>query len=661
MHRLTEKGRKFQWTQEAQSAFENLRNRLIYAPILALPDVSKRFILDTDASNCSIGAVLSQEINGNERVIAYASRTLSKTERRYCVTRKELLAVVHFIKHFRHYLYGKQFLLRTDHGSLRWLLRFKNPEGQLARWLEVISTYDMEIEHRPGRKHGNADALSRILCTQCGFDSNWETNDSKPLVRVLHSSTEVEDNKYWLVSASLREYQDESKDIQLVRKWVNLGKRPSFSDVSQHGYVIKSLWNQFERLRIQDGLLVRRLVLLPSNREIYQAIVPDCERRHVLEMCHDNKTSGHLEVTKTLAKIRQRYYWPGLQRDIHQYIAGCDTCTKRKNPIPKRRAPMEITTSGVPMERIATDILCELPETDRGNRHILVVLDYFTKWTEAFALPDMEAETIARTIMEQVIVRFGVPSIIHSDQGRQYESKLFTEMCKLLGITKTRTTPYHPKSDGMVERFNRTLLSMLSAYVRDNQRDWDLCLHYVLMAYRSTMHDTTNFSPNMLMLGREVTTPLDLMYEMPTEIKEIPAHQWVWIFRERLEKAHAIVRDYVKGEMLRQKKYHDVKVSWSSFKPGDMVYVYFPVRKSGCSPKLTSFWRGPYKVENKLSDVLYTVACGFREKSTVIHCDRMRKCHAQTLRGEDNCDNELENKIDIEVGDDSPHGNVHIE
>jgi transposase InsO family protein len=121
------------------------------------------------------------------------------------------------------------------------------------------------------------------------------------------------------------------------------------------------------------------------------------------------------------------------------------------------------------MERIATDISCELPETGRGNRHILVVSDYFTKWTEAFALQNMEAETVARVIMEQVITRFGVPSIIHSDHGRQYESKLFSEMCQMLGIKKTRTTPYHPKSDGMVERFNRTLLSMINTYVQENQ------------------------------------------------------------------------------------------------------------------------------------------------------------------------------------------------
>ena len=660
LHCLTEKGRKFLWTKEAQIAFETLRNRLITAPILALPDITKRFILDTDASNNAIGAVLSQEIDGRERVIAYASRTLTKAERKYCVTRKELLAVVNFIKHFRHYLYGKEFLIRTDHGSLKWLLRFKNPEGQLARWLEVISTYNMKIEHRPGRKHGNADGLSRIPCCQCGFDPDWEKTASKPLVMSLQ--TVANDDKFDGAeeSTTLQEAQKQSRDTQLVRKWIEKGSRPVFSDISHHGYVIKSLWNQFERLAIEDGLLVRRWVLLPSNREVFQAIIPDSERRRVLEMCHDNKTSGHLGVTKTLAKIRQRYYWPGLQRDVHQYVAGCETCTKRKNPIPRRRAPMKIAQSGAPMERIATDILCELPETERGNRHILVVSDYFTKWTEAFALPDMEAETIARTIMEHVVVRFGVPAVIHSDQGRQYESKLFTEMCKLLGITKTRTTPYHPKSDGMVERFNRTLLSMMSAFVQENQRDWDVCLPYVLMAYRSTVHETTGFSPNMLMLGRESTTPLDLMYEMPPEIKSIPANQWVWALRERLEKSHAIVRENVQGEMLRQKKYHDAKTSWSSFEPGEMAYVYFPVRKSGCSHKLTSFWRGPYEVEKKLSDVLYKVACGFKGKSTVIHCDRMRKYHAQTLRGEDNSSATSEERHEFDADEEQSHADENV-
>ncbi|XP_062567737.1 uncharacterized protein LOC134229979 [Saccostrea cucullata] len=239
---------------------------------------------------------------GRKFLWAYASRTLSKSERKYCVTRKELLAIVHFIKHYRHYLYGKQFLIRTDHGSLRWLLRFKNPEGQLARWLEVISTYDMKIEHRPGKKHGYADALSRITCAQCGFDASSLENaeyDMKvePAVRTLQSS----DIKSEEMDYSLQEAQEQCRDIKLVKTWVEKGKRPSFSDMSMHGYVVKSLWNQFSRLAIENGLLMRKWTLLRPNKEVHQAIIPDQERRRVLEMCHDNQTSGHLGVNKTIA------------------------------------------------------------------------------------------------------------------------------------------------------------------------------------------------------------------------------------------------------------------------------------------------------------------------------------------------------------------------
>ncbi len=168
LHLLTERGRPFKWTGECATAFAELKSRLVSSPILAFPDHSLPFTLDTDASHVGVGAVLSQVQNGQERVIAYASRTLAKAERRYCVTRKELLAVVTFIRHFRHHLLGQHFLLRTDHGSLRWLQQFKEPEGQLARWLEQLQEYDFEVIHRPGHKHGNADALSRRPCDQCG-------------------------------------------------------------------------------------------------------------------------------------------------------------------------------------------------------------------------------------------------------------------------------------------------------------------------------------------------------------------------------------------------------------------------------------------------------------------------------------------------------------
>lgn len=150
LHTLTEKGAGFKWTSDCQSAFDTLKLRLTNAPILGHPDFDHPFMLDTDASNVSIGTVLSQNIDGTERVVAYASRTLTKCERRYCVTRKELLAVVHFVKHFRHYVCGKEFVVRTDHSSLKWRFQFKNHEGQLARWLEILSAYKFQIQHRPG-------------------------------------------------------------------------------------------------------------------------------------------------------------------------------------------------------------------------------------------------------------------------------------------------------------------------------------------------------------------------------------------------------------------------------------------------------------------------------------------------------------------------------
>ena len=164
LYKVTEKNQKFCWTEDCQKAFEELKTALITAPILSYPTADDLFIIDCDASNVGMGAVLSQIQDGVETVICYFSKTFSRAERRYCVTRRELLAVIASIKNFHHYLYGRHFKVRSDHGALRWLFNFKNPEGQLARWFEVLASYDFKIEHRAGRSHGNADALSRRPC-----------------------------------------------------------------------------------------------------------------------------------------------------------------------------------------------------------------------------------------------------------------------------------------------------------------------------------------------------------------------------------------------------------------------------------------------------------------------------------------------------------------
>ena len=636
--RLTEKDQRFNWTSECSEAFGRLKHMLVTAPILAHPDFTKPFILDTDASNHAIGAVLSQKTGNEERLIAYASRTLSKSERKYCVTRKELLALVYFVKYFRHYLYGRKFTARTDHASLRWLMNFKNPEGQVARWLEVLSTFSMAIEHRPGRLHGNADGMSRKPCTDdtvTTSHSEFPQDNTKDLdPSCMHVGSEDTDESMSEFD-DLKSLQADDDELAVVRSWVQENKRPEFAAIAAEGYILKSLWNQFPCLELYDDLLVRRQENLDEDNVVtFQVIVPKKARRSILYACHDMQTSGHLGVTKTVSKIKQKFYWPGLQSDVRSYIAGCDACSKRKGPILSKRAPMQIVRSGFPMERIAIDILGELPETPRGNKYIVVIGDYFTKWTEALPIPNMEACTVTKVLVENVLCRFGIPQVIHSDQGRQFESNLFQEMCKLLGIHKTRTTPYHPQSDGMVERFNRTLAAMLSAYVSENHRDWDEQLPYVTMAYRSTEHETTGMSPNMLMFGREVSTPLDLVYELPNLSKPIPNNQWVWELRDRIERAHTLVRQYTQQAMHRQKRYRDSRTSFETFKIGDQVFVHFPVKKVGTSAKLTPFWRGPFKVTGKLSEVLYKVNCGRNNAEQIIHCDRIKLCRQQVLRGE---------------------------
>ena len=184
---------------------------------------------------------------------------------------------------------------------------------------------------------------------------------------------------------------------------------------------------------------------------------------------------------------------------------------------------MQIYRVGLPMERIAIYVLGSLPESNRGNKYLLIAMDYFTKWPEAYPLPNQEVITVAKVLVEEMVCRFGVPLEIHSDQGRNFESLVFSEMCRILGIRKTRTTRYHPQSDGMVERFNRTMENQLPVFVKANQRDWDEHVPFLLMAYRTTSHESTGFSPTRLMMGHEVQRKHSQTSERHSEHVEISA------------------------------------------------------------------------------------------------------------------------------------------
>ena len=240
LHELTKKNKQFIWTEKCETAFQQLIKSLSEAPILAYPRPDCQFTLDTDASYTGIGAVLSQIIDGEEHVIAYPSRSLSKPERWYCVTRRELLVVVHFVKYFRHFLYGSHFVIRTDHGSLRWLYNFKEPERQITQWMETLAMYDFEIRHRPGKMHSNADALSRRPCRQCGIDDT----QIMQRVTVLTQSQDRQDTEQEYMS-------DENPEIQ----WISSIGSEALSQEQMQDKVIGQIL-KWRRRSSHKGLLV---------------------------------------------------------------------------------------------------------------------------------------------------------------------------------------------------------------------------------------------------------------------------------------------------------------------------------------------------------------------------------------------------------------------
>ena len=225
------------------------------------------------------------------------------------------------------------------------------------------------------------------------------------------------------------------------------------------------------------------------------AVTPNKYHPEILQELHAGSVSGHLGEYKTCNTLQQRFYWPGLTRDVKIWCRTCPSCAAQKTPSPNKHAPLQTIRAGAPMQIVTVDILGPLPKGPTGNSYVLVAMNYFTKWAELYAVPNQEAATIAAKLTDEMFLRCSPPEQLHSDQGRQFESKLMADVRSLLGIRKSRTTPYHPQSDGLVERYNRTLLNMLATCTQDHPATWEDHLRRVCMAYNTSMHPTTGYSP----------------------------------------------------------------------------------------------------------------------------------------------------------------------
>lgn len=580
LHALTNKGKPWIWSPENEQAFKELKSRLIQAPILAFPDVSEghaQFILDTDASNRAIGGVLSQrQEDGLEHPIAYGSKVLSKAERNYSTTKKEMFALKYFLEYYKHYLLGSEIIVRTDHQALKWLSSFKEPEGIVARWLETLSQFNMKVEYRKGLKHNNADALSR-----------------RP--EVAHTV-----NALGFQEISFDEWaqlQRVDPDIQIVyERQLNGGQKPTGKEMAGCSLASRTLWSAWSQLKLIDGVLCYHF----AENYPWRVVLP---RSHVYEVIGKLHTSlGHVGIPKLEAAVRQRYWWPFLHDDIRAICSQCRTCGEAKSPNQRNRAPMQPIVAGFPNEIVGLDIVGPLPLTANGNRYILVMTDFFTKWANARPMKEIDAGTVAQEFIAGWVADHGVPYQIHTDRGTQFESSLLQELCKVLRIKKSRTTTYHPQGNGQVERTNRTLKQLLTLQLDSMEHDkWDTAIPACLLAYRAAEHASTGHTPAFLMYGRELRVPADVQY-MPPRTWEWPEDKpYPHAIRERLWKAHMDARHKLHLAHKHQKDYYDKKSHGPSLVVGDKVW-FMDTKLPGDSEKFNRPWQGPYEICKVLNE-----------------------------------------------------------
>lgn len=639
LYHLTKKGVRFVWGGEQQQAFDTLKSCLISAPVLAMPVDSGQYVLDTDASDTGLGAVLSQIQDGVERPIAYASRSLNSAERNYCTTRKELLAVVYGLKQYRQFLLGRPIVIRTDHSSLQWLRKTPEPVAQQARWLNFIEQFNYVIEHRAGAKHSNADALSRIprpckQCTHCSEEGNSAIHVAvrSSMMSIVSKETQNSNIGPSISGLSFEEIaklqQDDHELGCIVKLRLQSDEQPSIEALQSASETTKVLWSQWYRLVVKDGVVYKLWFSKGGEPSRLLLLAPKTLREDIIKNAHGGMSGGHMGIAKTCQQVQRRAFWLGWRRDVVHFCRRCDRCCRYHRGQLPRRGPLQPILAGAPFERLSIDLTGPHCRTPRGSVYILTCIDVFSKWTEAFAIPNKEAKVVARVLVEQVFCRFGTPISLLSDNGTEVDSSIMREICQLLGIDKIHTTAYKASTNAAIERFHRTLNSMLGKVISERQDDWDLMLPYVMAAYRSSIHESTGYTPNQLMLARENRAPVDIIYGTGDVYDEpISLDSYVDDMRDRMRTAHDIVRSHLCQAALRNKNYYDMRVRPAKYKKGDWVYYYNPRKFKGRQDKWSRKYTGPFCVVSIPGPVNVELQRSSRSRSFIVHIDKVKMYH----------------------------------
>ncbi|UYV70290.1 K02A2.6-like, partial [Cordylochernes scorpioides] len=517
--------------------------------------------IHTDASNIGLGATLVQKFGDKEKLISYLSQTLSKPEQNYSTTEKECLAVVWSMAKLRPYLYGRHFKIVTDHHALCWLKNLKDPTGRLARWALKIQEYDFDIIHKSGKKHLDADGLSRGPLPETDWDEDFER-------LFLNQITDEED-----------------KFIESVKKNLN-GSRRSIA----------------QNFKEEDGCLFKKNPN-PEGRA-WLLVVPEKKKREIMKEYHNHMSNGHLGVARTMYRIKSKYFWPSMLKDVSEFVKTCHLCQSRKgsNQLPSGLL-QPIPPANFPFERIGIDFVGPLPSTKNRKKWIIVLTDYYTRYAETRAVSEATVKVVSKFLVEDIFFRHGAPQYLISERGSQFTSNLMKEVMKTCKIKHCFTTSYHPQTNGLTERLNRTLINMLSMYVNTVQKNWDEILPFITHAYNTTIQETTGYSPFFLMFGREPTSLLDDR-NISVDIDKDDYDEYIKHHLDKINRTRKLVINNTIKTQERMKKNYDKKHMERSYEPGELVAVWTPIRKIGKCEKLLRKYFGPYKILKKLSNVV---------------------------------------------------------
>ena len=625
------KNKEVRWTPDCEEAFQKLKELCTQTPILGYANYEKPFRLHTDASCLGLGAVLYQtDKNGVERVIAYASRSLSHTEQNYPAHKLEFLALKWSVtERFHEYLYGGKFDVYTDNNPLTYVLTTAKLDATGQRWIAALANYDFTLHYKSGKTNVEADALSRIP-----QDMASDRHLDKETIHAIAQGVQITDFALYggtylplvtktqqvvtakMTNADWQKEQMNDEDIGMVLRCIS-GEQCDRSKISED---CKTILRRRSRLITRNGLLYRKFICTNTKEQVFQFVLPRKFRLEALQACHDN--IGHLGIERTHTLLRDRFYWPGMKQDVDDYVGNCPRCLRFKT-IPDRAELNPITVTR-PFELVHMDFLTiEPPVKSKLSKdvNLLVITDHFTRYAQAIVTSSQKATTVAKALWDHWFVHYGFPEKILSDQGRNFESDLIAELCRMTQITKLRTTPYRPEGNGACERFNRTLISMLGTLPEDHKSQWTQYVSTLVHAYNCTRSNATGYSPYFLIFGKKPLLPIDIEYGVATpDISDVITHKYVKKLQHRLEWAYRKASDYSKKEAQRAKARYDQKVRCSKLEPGDLVLM----RRKGFTVKhkIADRWENiPYKViRDKIDGIpVFEVESTHDQKRRVVH------------------------------------------